>query len=248
LRPPAADGRCAYGAPVCDSPAATDSDHRDVVTSELWGDLKFIARDRTFYVLMAGLHTVPVIGEDLLEREPLTVNRSWSKSTLAEIIFEPGEIVGNGAAVIGASALLHGAGKLAHAPGLSAVASDLIRAHAVNALLTTAIKRSINRPRPDGSPFSYPSGHTSEAFAAAGVIAHHTGTTWGWVARGGATLIALSRLQENVHYTSDLVAGAILGSYVAGAVTGRPRSTTALKWDPWIDGKSVGARFSLSLP
>jgi membrane-associated phospholipid phosphatase len=222
--------------------------HRGPIIGELWGDLAFIARDRTFYLVMAGVYAVPVAAEDLLENESLSINRRWSQSSLADAVFEPSDFVGNGIAPIGASVVLYGTGKLAHAPGLTAMASDLIRAQAINGLFTNIVKRSVNRTRPNGSRFSYPSGHTSSAFATAGVIAHYTGPTWGWVARGGAAMIALSRLQENVHYPSDLVAGAILGTYVAVAVTGRHRESTGIQLYPWLEGRNVGAQVSLSLP
>lgn len=41
------------------------------------------------------------------------------------------------------------------------------------------MKGAINRQRPEGAPYAYPSGHTFSAFATAGVVYKHYGKTWG---------------------------------------------------------------------
>lgn len=242
-QPEAFGGRSGYSpAPVSAVPG------RSGIIFELRDDLEFIAGDRTFYVLTASLFAAPLLAEDLLEQEPPVFNQSWATNATADGFFEAGEVLGNGLAPAGASLVLYTTGKLAHAPDVSALASDLFRAHAINALLTHAIKRTINRARPDGSPYSYPSGHTSSAFAAAGVIAHDVGPKWGLVARGGAVIVGLSRLQENVHYASDVIAGAILGSYVAGAINKRQDGLARVSLAPWSDGRATGVMLSLRLP
>jgi membrane-associated phospholipid phosphatase len=222
--------------------------HRSGILFELRDDFKFIAGDRTFYILTASLLAAPLAGEDLFEQEPTIFHRSWANNATADGVFEAGDWIGNGLAPAGASLVLYTTGKLARKPGVTALASDLIRAHAINALLTHAIKRTVNRARPDGSPYSYPSGHTSSAFAAAGVIAHEVGSKWGLVAYGGALFVGVSRLQENVHFASDVVAGAILGTYVASAINQRQERAAKLSWAPWSNGRATGARLSLSLP
>jgi membrane-associated phospholipid phosphatase len=60
---------------------------------------------------------------------------------------------------------------------------------------------------------SFPSGHTTVAFAAATVYAMEYKNTW-WVpvlSYSAATLIGLSRITENKHWITDVVAGAALG-------------------------------------
>ena len=91
------------------------------------------------------------------------------------------------------------------------------------------LKRRVRRPRPcDLAPhpvfrvrapdrFSFPSGHTINAFAIGGVLA------WEWpvlapalgLLAGG---IGASRVILGLHYASDVAAGAILGVTIAGAV------------------------------
>ena len=60
---------------------------------------------------------------------------------------------------------------------------------------------------------SFPSGHSTVAFAVAAVFAEqYKNTAWvPAVAYSAASLVALSRITENKHWTTDVVAGATLG-------------------------------------
>ena len=64
---------------------------------------------------------------------------------------------------------------------------------------------------------SFPSGHTTVVFAAATVFAKEYGNTTlvPILAYGAATLVGISRVVENAHWTTDVVAGAALG-YLSG--------------------------------
>lgn len=64
---------------------------------------------------------------------------------------------------------------------------------------------------------SFPSGHTTAAFAAATVFSleYKNSKLVPWVSYGAATLIGLSRMTENKHWFTDVVAGAALG-YLTG--------------------------------
>lgn len=64
---------------------------------------------------------------------------------------------------------------------------------------------------------SFPSGHTTGAFAAATVFAEeYRDIPWvPYLSYGAATLIGLSRITENKHWITDVFAGAALG-YVTG--------------------------------
>jgi membrane-associated phospholipid phosphatase len=79
---------------------------------------------------------------------------------------------------------------------------------------------SFGRGFHDGNgPFvSFPSGHTAASFAAAAVLSEEASTWSSPVSRfvapaayGTATLVAISRLYENVHWASDLPLGAAIG-------------------------------------
>ena len=93
-------------------------------------------------------------------------------------------------------------------------------AYTVNQL----IKLAVGRRRPNladlpplirtGTQVSYPSAHASTSFAGARSLARVVPTA-GPALYGAATAMALSRTYVGVHYPSDIVAGAVLGTAVA---------------------------------
>lgn len=85
------------------------------------------------------------------------------------------------------------------------------------------IKNLVQRPRPyvtftdlqilipTPSEFSFPSGHTSSSFAAAGVFYHNLSKRYGIPAIILAGLIGVSRMYVGVHYPTDVIAGIVMG-------------------------------------
>lgn len=68
---------------------------------------------------------------------------------------------------------------------------------------------------------SFPSGHTTNAFAFASTVSRETQVWWprsrwyiGTVMYGGATLVGLSRMYNNQHWASDVIGGAAIGTIV----------------------------------
>ncbi len=76
-------------------------------------------------------------------------------------------------------------------------------------------KCATSRERPDGSNnHSFPSGHTATAFVAAEFLHQEYKDKSVWISVGGysmATLIGISRVYNNKHWVSDVVAGAGIG-------------------------------------
>ena len=145
--------------------------------------------------------------------------------------------IGANDAVLASWALL-GSGFLLHNDTLRGAGRDAIESEIVAASLATpVIKRIAGRARPfrhegtfhfdpnqshSGNFQSFPSGHATNAFAAATAIAGHFD---GWIVPTIVYTIAsgvsISRVNDNVHFPSDVVAGALIGRAVAKGVLAR---------------------------
>jgi hypothetical protein len=84
--------------------------------------------------------------------------------------------------------------------------------YTANAIATYGLKFLFRRPRPDRSnKLSFPSGHTSSSFVTAGIINELYGDVPGVLAYLVSTVVAISRMQDEHHYLSDVIFGAGLG-------------------------------------
>ena len=120
------------------------------------------------------------------------------------------------AVIGGVVAVLFAAGRTSDAGRFRATTYDWMHAFLINAGYTVLVKEVVRRERPNGEDqLSFPSGHASNAFALAAVAQGHYGWKEGVPAYALAGLIAVSRLQRNAHYLSDVLAGATLG-YIVG--------------------------------
>lgn len=90
----------------------------------------------------------------------------------------------------------------------------LIKGQLMNLGTVYLLKKSLKLPRPDGTAFSFPSGHTANAFAGATMLTIEYGEDHPWVpyaAYGLATGVGFMRMGNNKHYLSDVLFGAGLG-------------------------------------
>ena len=84
-----------------------------------------------------------------------------------------------------------------------------------NGIITHIMKVSFGRVRPNGGCCkSFPSGHTSHSFTVAAIAHELFGDIIGTVAYLTAPLVAVSRINDNKHYLSDVVFGAGLGTAI----------------------------------
>lgn len=114
---------------------------------------------------------------------------------------------------------LYVAGRRSDSPGFRALSYDLGPAVALTYGYTAVLKETVGRERPNGEDQkSFPSGHTSNAFAIATVVERHCGRTGGLVAYPLAAFVGFTRIRQNKHYLSDVFAGATLGLIVGRSV------------------------------
>jgi membrane-associated phospholipid phosphatase len=116
------------------------------------------------------------------------------------------------------------AGRFASGLRFRAMTYDMLDAAIVNFAYTEVIKVAVGRERPNGQDNrSFPSGHTSNAFALAAVAQGHYGWKIGVPAYALAGLMGVSRIHQDKHWLSDVVAGAGLG-YIVGRTVVRVNS------------------------
>lgn len=151
-----------------------------------------------------------------------------------------------------ATGALFAAGRASGDPRFRAATYDATQALIVDMAWTTAIKLATERERPDGSNrLSFPSGHTSTAFAWATVASHYYGLKVGIPAFAAAGLVGVSRLETNAHHLSDVLAGATVG-YIVGRTTvrrdGEPlRERRHLALAPSVGPSGSGVGLAVSL-
>ena len=89
---------------------------------------------------------------------------------------------------------------------------QFVKAMAANAAITYGLKVLINKERPNGENFGFPSGHTSATFCSAAFIQKRYGWKYGIPAYALAAYVGFSRIESKKHDGWDVAAGAILGT------------------------------------
>ena len=166
-----------------------------------------------------------------LENENSKANRFLDRSATGfELMSTPG------AFVIGPALYVYG--RYADHPGVEDLGLHGTEAVVLASGVTGVLKGLLGRSRPyvtaDTNPrdfkfgngfsgedrSSFPSGHTTTAFAAASAVTSEVQRMWPrytWyvapVMYGGATLVGLSRMYHNKHWASDVVLGAGIGTF-----------------------------------
>lgn len=131
-------------------------------------------------------------------------------------------------------------------------------------LLTLPLKALAGRSRPiagqgtqDFHPLhggqSFPSGHTTQAFALASVIAEHADRPWvTGLSYGLAGLVGVARVEQRQHFLSDVVAGGLIGTFVGKSVVSynqslraNARSKVSLSFAPAVQPGGYG--FSVAM-
>jgi membrane-associated phospholipid phosphatase len=155
-------------------------------------------------------------------------------STGVRLLGSPGSLVLGSATYAG--------GKIAGSRDVAELGLHTTEAVIIADGITGVIKMAAGRGRPSldpdhpynfhfmgglqGDPHrSFPSGHTTSAFAAASAASEEVGQLWPnqkWWVRialyGSAGLVGVSRVYNNAHWASDVVVGAAIGSFTGWKV------------------------------
>lgn len=219
--------------------APNEEDARKVVPGDTANPKRhqtlFTYRDAALAAAFAGL-TVAMFPVDRhvanqLQSENLQAQRLIDRSaTGVEWITSPGAFfIGGG---------LYTVGRLAKKPNLADLGWHGTEALLISSGITGLLKGTLGRARPfvtadtlahdfkfgggfgDSDRQSFPSGHTTTAFAAASAVTSEVRRMWPrytWyvapVLYGGATLVGLSRMYHNKHWASDVMLGAAIGTF-----------------------------------
>ena len=203
-------------------------------TDTLYSTRPVISISNTALVLGFGLATLAATPADLritraLQDDARQADKHLSKgATVFRLLGHPGGMI-TGAGIY-AGGLIAG-NRRAEDLGLHTVETIVIAN-----TITAAIKMTAGRARPRESPNnaanfqlfrgfgngeyqSFPSGHTTAAFAFATIVSAETSHWWpesrwiiGPVVYGGAALTGVSRIYNNAHWASDVIAGAAVGT------------------------------------
>ena len=153
------------------------------------------------------------------------INRRLLGNTKVDTMFKPGKFIGNGGTILGGSLAAYVAGRWMDKPRLQHLGMDEIEGAILAQGITEAAKYAIRRDRPvhpggkQASGYSMPSGHATLTFTAATILQQHLGYKAGIPTYLVASYVAMSRLHDNNHYASDVIAGAATGIIIGRSVT-----------------------------
>jgi len=119
---------------------------------------------------------------------------------------------------------------------------ELAETGALTIGVTEALKYAVDERRPNGQPHSFPSAHTSVAFAGAGYLHARYGWKVGLPFEALAAVVGFARVHTHQHHWYDVVAGAAIGEGSAYLFTRRLNGHTRLS--AYGDGSGGGLQFA----
>jgi membrane-associated phospholipid phosphatase len=194
--------------------------------------------------------------QELLQPGTQTNKFLKQTSTGVELIASPGAVFIGGA--------LYALGKVARVDRVADLGWHGTEAVLFSTGVTYVLKGAVGRGRPflsngedpddfhlgkgfsSGDWTSFPSGHTSTAFAAAAAVTNETTRWWphstwivGPLMYGGATAVGLSRMYHSRHWASDVALGAAIGTFSGIKVVRFNHTRAHDRLDRWLLGAEI---------
>ena len=163
--------------------------------------------------------------------------------------------------VLIASLVMYGAGRATASPRLQRIGLHAGEAVVVAGVVTSVLKAVAGRQRPyitagdaddftplrvGGGHTSFPSGHTTVAFAFASAVTAELATessraAWigGPLLYGGASLVGLARMYDDKHWASDVMLGAGIGTLAGLESVAFSRAHPHNRVERWLGNASI---------
>ena len=163
--------------------------------------------------------------------------------------------------LLGLSAALYAGGEIFKADGPRRTGLLAIESYCITGIIVTGVKYLFARARPlsgegpssihwfsfKNSQHAFPSGHAAAAFAVAAVFSGGSDNFLvGATSYGIASIVALSRVHNNEHWFSDVVAGSAIGYFIGKKVISLNRPGKENKASLSIGPAPGGLSLSLS--
>jgi membrane-associated phospholipid phosphatase len=150
------------------------------------------------------------------------LERHFSRGDIWGPWAEPARYIGHPIILTGASAVLFAASRSSSDVTFRSVGYSLVHGAIMTSAITQAAKPAFHRLRPSGdNHFAFPSGHATDTFMFATILADHYGWKAAVAGYAVATYVAASRLEHRKHHLTDVAAGAAIGYVVGKTVTRR---------------------------
>ena len=239
------------------------------IFSNFWNDINYISIN-TFspeeynkwqLLTYAGLTAIMVFGSDMEIHEEYGVEKEYNPLRFPKYLGDIGKYYnkpGTYYFTAGLVTTIYGSGKIFNDPKLQQTASLMTRSIIITGLFTTALKVVIGRERPyvngdanEFKPFNFsfdpdymsmPSGHTSSIFAMMTVIAKQYDSWYVKIpAYSFAASVAMQRINDDKHWSSDILIGGTIGYIIGSLVVKRYQYKSGyIGILPTISANSVG--------
>ena len=179
-------------------------------------DLRAYAQPRTLKILGVGAAAAAAS----LSFENAAAEHSLFEKPGLDPTSDVGNEYASGVTMAALSGSLFGAGLLTDDATLRKTGGEMARGIVYTTVAVSTLKVAFHRTRPNGGAYSFPSGHTTLAFAMAPILAQNLGWRAGVPAYALAGATGMGRMEDSKHYLSDVLFGAALGLSIGVAVSG----------------------------